>query len=173
MSYCEPAFRQYAAAFDGTKKDFSEVEPLFDALYHNNFTAEKKVYNKEHDKYRIQQVKRDEVKEAHKAYLAKGSKVTIVHYRKIGLNCIDVEACLTSAEEERTVRIVFSIEDGKLAHGEEVDSLPSVFMARFASRPARYDMYFGAKAKAIAKYPVKLWKSCGEAGDFSIKRQAA
>ena len=108
------------------------------------------------------------MKEAHKAYLAKGSKVRIVHFRKIGLNCVDVEATLTNEEEERTVRIVFSIEDGKLAHGEEVDTLPSVFMARFASRPARYDMYFGAKAKAIAKYPATLWQRLGEAGDFTI-----
>ena len=45
MSYCEPAFRQYAAAFDGTERDFSEVEdpdPLTPLTFPGkvpNFTA--------------------------------------------------------------------------------------------------------------------------------------
>ena len=88
MSYCEPALRQYIAAFDGTQKDFSEVEPLFDALYHTDFTLTDEVYNTDHhlelsDKYGYETLSRDEVKEMHNAYLSKGSTVTIVHFRKI------------------------------------------------------------------------------------------
>lgn len=35
----EDKIRQYAALFDGTKKDFSEVEAIFDNLYHEDFVA--------------------------------------------------------------------------------------------------------------------------------------
>ena len=31
------ALRQYFSAMDGTKRDFSEVENLFDALFHDKF----------------------------------------------------------------------------------------------------------------------------------------
>ena len=34
----ETALRQYVAAFDGTKEEFSEVERLFDVLFHDRFT---------------------------------------------------------------------------------------------------------------------------------------
>jgi hypothetical protein len=36
----EHKVRQYAAIFDGTKKDFSEVEAIFDNLYHDDFVGE-------------------------------------------------------------------------------------------------------------------------------------
>ena len=32
----EQRFRQYLSAFDGKKKDFSEVEHLFDAIFHKD-----------------------------------------------------------------------------------------------------------------------------------------
>ncbi len=34
----EQKFRQHLAAFDGKKKDFSEVDHLFDALFHEEFS---------------------------------------------------------------------------------------------------------------------------------------
>ena len=36
----EERLRQYYAAFDGTKKDFTEVEDLFDDLYDKEFTMQ-------------------------------------------------------------------------------------------------------------------------------------
>ena len=36
----EERLRQYFAAFDGTKKDFTEVEDLFDDLYDKEFTMQ-------------------------------------------------------------------------------------------------------------------------------------
>ena len=138
MSYCEPALRQYLAAFDGTPKDFSEVEPLFDALYHQDFASTQKLYNKDHhlelsDKYGYEVSTRDEVKEMHADLLSKGSSVTLLHFRKVGLNCIDVEFRLTNEEEDTNSRVIYSIEDGKLASAREVDSFTSIVRARCAS----------------------------------------
>ena len=35
----EDKVRQYAALFDGTKKDFSEIEAILDNLYHEDFVG--------------------------------------------------------------------------------------------------------------------------------------
>ena len=68
---CESALRQYFAAIDGTKKDFSEVQHLFDALYHDDFTL---VFKDG------ETTSRDDMKEVHAGYLSEGSKVTLIHF---------------------------------------------------------------------------------------------
>lgn len=127
MTTCEPALRKYFAAFDGTKKDFSDVEDLFEVLYHPTFaltTADGKI------------VARDDVKEMHSGYLAMAPKVRLIHYRKIGLECVDVKFRVVAAGDVKVVRVIYSysIEDGRLLKAQEIsDSLVSVIKARCAS----------------------------------------
>eukprot|EP01083_Nonionella_stella_P088752 247566_1 len=63
---------------------------------------------------------RDAVKELHASYLNKGSKITLIHYRRIGLDCYDCEFRIQNADEDETYRLVYTIEDGKIERSQEV-----------------------------------------------------
>ena len=83
----EDKVRQYGALFDGTKKDFSEVETIFDNLYHEDFvgtTSNGEELNKETKK------------ELDKQRLAAGAKITNVTYKRIDYNKALVEFYLES-----------------------------------------------------------------------------
>ena len=85
----EDKVRQYGALFDGTKKDFSEVETIFDNLYHEDFvgtTSNGEELNKETKK------------ELDKQRLAAGAKITNVTYTRIDYNKALVQFCLESED---------------------------------------------------------------------------
>jgi hypothetical protein len=130
---CEPALRQYFAQFDGTKKDFStEAEHLFDNLVHEKFTLTLTDGTA---------VSRDAVKEMHADQLSKGTIVTLVHFRKIGFECVDAKFAVQNDREGiyKITHLIYSIEDNKLASSQEVDdsseltSFLSTLRARCAS----------------------------------------
>ena len=141
MTTCEAAFRRYITAFNGAK-DFSEVEPEFDALFHKDFTLKLKEWKAPkpdtdiNDKfltaYDGKTLSRDEVKKFHASHLEKGTKITIIHFRKIGLHCLDVQLHFKNEDdEERDVRIVYSIQKNKLVMAHEVqDGFFSVIATR-------------------------------------------
>ena len=93
----EQKFRQYLAAFDGKKKDFSEVEHLFDALFHQNF-CDAIHYRQEGPQTR------EQVKALHARYFAMGTKATLIYYRRVGLKTIDVSYHLFNDEEDVVTR---------------------------------------------------------------------
>ena len=126
------SIRKYIAAFNSAR-DFSEAEPLFDSLYKEDFTLAAKAYNEDHTKYRVRNVSREQVKEKQSELFSKGGEVTLVHFRKIGIRCVDVEFRLKDDDEDRTVRVVCSVEDGKLASAAQVDTVVSALMERFAN----------------------------------------
>ena len=144
MTTCESSFRRYITAFNGAKKDFSEVEPEFDALYHKDFTLKLKewkapkpetdINEKFATAYDGKTLSRDEVKTFHASLLEKGTKITLIHFRKIGLDCLDVQLHFKNEEEERDIRIVYSIQNNKLVMAHEVqDGFFSVMRAKCAS----------------------------------------
>ena len=120
MTY-ETAIRKYFASFDGTEKEFSQMEHLFDALYHEKFNLTFKDGKT---------LSRDATKEMQATYLAKGSKIKIIHLQKIGLDCINIEFHVENEEEKLTIRSVHSIEDGKLVRAQVVDSFGSILKAK-------------------------------------------
>ena len=93
----EQKFRQYLAAFDGKKKDFSEVEHLFDALFHQNFC------DAIHYRQEAPQT-REQMKTLHARYFAMGTKATLIYYRRVGLKTIDVSYRLFNDEEDVVTR---------------------------------------------------------------------
>ena len=93
----EQKFRQYLAAFDGKKKDFSEVEHLFDALFHQNFC------DAIHYRQEAPQT-REQVKALHARYFAMGTKAKLIYYRRVGLKTIDVSYHLFNDEEDIVTR---------------------------------------------------------------------
>lgn len=101
----ELALRQYIAAFDGKNGTSSdEFKTLFDNLFHQDFTFLTKgcEYFKSSSQkpYTREQIYRREASK-----LAKGIKVDLVHFRKIGLNCRDIKLRMTYGEEDYTARI--------------------------------------------------------------------
>ena len=123
----ELAFRQYIAAFDGTN-DLSpaEFKTLFDKVHHKDLTyrlTDEKVIGRD----RIMHLKartpltREEIFELHSKHYASGQKVTLIHFRKIGMDCIDIKVRLVIGEEETIVRVVNTISDGQVALSQEMD----------------------------------------------------
>ena len=88
----EDKVRQYAAFFDGTKKDFSEVESTFDDLYHSDFVSLEWISL---DPSR-QAVDKKAKKELDKQRLAAGAKITNVTYTRIDYNKALIQLCLES-----------------------------------------------------------------------------
>ena len=128
---CEPAFRRYLAVFDGNKKDFSEVEHLFDSLYHEKMTFTFKDG---------EIATREDMKRLHADQLSKGSKITLIHFRKIGVECIDVKMRVENEQEDIVLHKVYSLEDNKIAMGQEVDSFLSIMKAGCASHVRLYNV---------------------------------
>merc|ERR1712007_416863 len=77
----EERLRQYYAAFDGTKKDFTEVEDLFDDLYDKEFTMH-------HNGFTLG---RNMVLGLHKEYMSRKTKATIINFRYTLGQYIDVK----------------------------------------------------------------------------------
>mmetsp|Transcript_20116 Transcript_20116/g.30980 ORF Transcript_20116/g.30980 Transcript_20116/m.30980 type:complete len:152 (-) Transcript_20116:15-470(-) len=94
----EQRFRQYLSAFDGKKKDFSEVEHLFDALSHKDF------YETTNNSQQQQTVSREQTKAIHSMYFAMGTSATLIHYRRISLHTIDISYHLFNDQLDIVVR---------------------------------------------------------------------
>ena len=83
-------------------KDFNETEQLFDSIYHD-FTLEVKSYNEDHAKYKVQTVSREQMKKNYLEFFSKEGKLTLVHFRRIGINCIDLEFLTKENKEDSTI----------------------------------------------------------------------
>ena len=113
----EDKVRQYAALFDGTKKDFSEVEAIFDNLYHEDFVG--KTSNGE-------ELDKEARKELDKQRLAAGAKITHVTYKRIDYNKALVEFYLIDLESDDKdvwIQTLVSIKDKKIIESNRVDRL--------------------------------------------------
>jgi len=111
----EQKFRQYLAAFDGKKKDFSEVEHLFDALFHKEFC--------DTINFRQQAVSREQMKALHAKYFAMGTKATLVHYRRVGFSTIDVSYNLFNDQEEVVTRQLITRQNGRIVRAQRISYL--------------------------------------------------
>ncbi len=120
----ESAIREYFSAIDGTRKDFSSVRHLFDALYHDDF-----ILVLEDGTIRT----RDDTRSMHAGYLSRGSEATLIHFRKIALGCIDVKFLIENELEYNIVHVVYSIRNNRAQVGVVNDSLSSIMKARCAS----------------------------------------
>eukprot|EP00985_Skeletonema_marinoi_P001150 scaffold464_cov130-Skeletonema_marinoi.AAC.2 len=117
----EQKFRQYLAAFDGKKKDFSEVEHVFDALFHEEFSDTINVHH--------QAVSREHIKTLHTEYFAMGTKATLIHYRIVGLNTVDVSYNLFNDQEEVITRQLFTRQNGRVVRAQKISYLRVVLNA--------------------------------------------
>jgi len=148
MSYqFELALRQYIAAFDGTNNiSPAKFQTRFDNLYHKDFTFLSK------DEKTLT---REAVYEREASKLANGTKVTLIHFRKIGLDCIDIKLGLVNGGEEYAVRAVTTITAKQAVTSKEIDESPE---ANFWSPELTTKlMVIGADCKSV----VYKWKEFG------------
>jgi hypothetical protein len=112
----ELAIRQYIAAFDG-KNELSpaEFQAKFDAVYHQKFSFVPKDGKTPEDDgvhtSKATPLSRAEMFEKESAKYAAGTVMTLVHFRKIGLDCFDIAIM----EGDTTVRVVTTISDKQAA----------------------------------------------------------
>jgi hypothetical protein len=119
------ALQEYLAAFDGSNKDFSQIEHLFDALYHEALVCIPSDGTER---------TRDQTKMLHAKYLSKGSKATLLHYKRIGLTCADIKIGMVNSEEDTTIHLVVTIFERKIAKTWILDdSFGCTFKAKCAS----------------------------------------
>ncbi len=108
---CEAALRQYFDAFDGRKKNISEVDQLFDAVFHEKYTLV--IDGKTFD--------RNKAREIRAGYLARGPKVEVIDLRRIDADRIDVRMRAQSEEECKDIHVLYTIEDNKIAKAQVID----------------------------------------------------
>ena len=121
----EDKVRQYGALFDGTKKDFSEVEAIFDDLHHDDFTVT--LSNGE-------ELDREARKELDKQRLAAGAKITNVAYTRIDYNKALIEFCVEESEDKNViVQNLVTIKDKKIIEARQVDRLAGIIKAYWLS----------------------------------------
>ena len=110
----EQRFRQYLSAFDGKKKDFSEVEHLFDALFHKYF------FETNNHLQQQQAVSREQIKAIHAMHFAMGTRATLIHYRRIGFHTIDVSYHLYNDQVDIAVRQLSSRMQNRIVRTHQV-----------------------------------------------------
>ena len=108
---CEAALRQYFATFDGSKKNISEIDQLFDAVTHEEYklVMDGKTFD------------RDAAKDIDAGYLASGSKVEIVDLRRIDTDRIDVRIRAQNEEKYKDIHVLYTIEENKIAKAQVID----------------------------------------------------
>ena len=122
----ELAFRQYIAAFDGTN-DLSpaEFKTLYDKVHHKDFKCrlmDEKVIGDDgtiHLKARML-ITRDQKFEAFSKRYESGYKVTLIYFRKIGMDCIDAKFSIDNGKEETIHRVVYTISGGQAILSQEI-----------------------------------------------------
>ncbi len=122
----EGKIRQYTSLFDGTKKDFSDVESVFNDLYHNDYhgTIEDGV-----------ELSREAKKQLDSERLASGVKVTSFAYTRIGLNKALVEFQLDQGDDGDNViaQDLLTIKDMKIIEARRVFSAAGMIKAMWLS----------------------------------------
>ena len=104
-------FLRYLRTFDGSKREFSEVEALFNQLYDDDF------YESKNDTL----ITKDQVKQAHTRLFELGSKVTLTHFKHKEVNQIDIKYRLVNAETDRTIHQLLTTKDKKIIRAENLD----------------------------------------------------
>ena len=118
----EEVLRAYLAEFNGTQKDFAEVESLFKTLFRQKYVLISRGR---------ETITKEEMKQLHSKHLAKGSYATIIKSRRIGTNCIDVQFGIKSeVDSEATCYRILSRPWRKYALNQEQNRVRQVNTSR-------------------------------------------
>jgi hypothetical protein len=120
----EDKIRQYAALFDGSEKDFSGAETMFNNLYHDDFIGTDS---------NGEEINKETKKRLDENRLAAGAKVTNVAYTRIDYNKALVEFHLESEGKSVITQYLVTIKDKKIIEARQVDRLTGVIKAWYLS----------------------------------------
>jgi len=120
---CEQLMKQFIYQFDGTLKDFSEIEYLFDLLFDKNFV----MTSKHGIRSNISDMKRMFTSD-----LEKTTTYMIQSCRRICIGAIEVEIRITNDEIDKIEHIVCSFEGEKIVRAQITNE--------FDTRTYFYDM---------------------------------
>ena len=115
----ELALHQYIDAFNGNNNVFpAAFKAHFDNLVHKDFTLLS---------MDGRTISREEVYEREVQKFTSGvTKMTLIHFKKIGVGCVDVKLGLVCAGTERTFRTVSTVcrYTGKIVKSKVIDESP-------------------------------------------------
>jgi len=120
---CEQLMRQFIYQFDGTRKDFSEIEYIFDLLFDKNFV----MTSKHGIRTNISDMKR-----MFKSDLEKATTYMIQSCRRICIDTIEMEIRITNDEIDKIEHIVYLVEGEQLVRAQITNE--------FDTRKYFYDM---------------------------------
>jgi hypothetical protein len=155
----EIALRKFIAAFDGTNSiSQADFQSRFDKVYHKNYTFQPKSENVRGEDGLLTTKKqaplpRDEVYEVLSNTLASGTKMTLIHFRKIGLDCVDIKVRqVTPGQEESTLRVISTLSDSQSVVAREIDESPenNLFYTKGRNNPLPFGQMMGAKFENFA-----------------------
>ena len=120
---CEQLMRQFIYQFDGTQKDFSEIEYLFDLLFDKTFV----MTSKHGIKSNLSDMKRMFTSD-----LEKCTNISIIQCRRICFGTVEIEIRITNDEIDKIEHIVCSFEGEKIVRAQ--------ITSEFDTRKYFYDM---------------------------------
>lgn len=120
--YLEQSFRAYFAAFDGIKKDFSEVKHLFDATYHDDFIHEMDG----------NPVNKEQLSRIQANYLSIGTKATLMVFVHVAPNWVEYKLRIVNEKVNLVIHNLASIKENKIYQGHAVsnESVESIVKIR-------------------------------------------
>jgi len=116
--------RQYAAFFDGSDKDFSDVESAFDDLYHDDFLGTES---------NGEEVNKETKKQLDEKRLAAGAKVTHVAYTRTDWNKALVKYHLEIDGKSIISKYLVTIKDKKVIEAQYVNGVAGMVKAAWVS----------------------------------------
>ena len=124
----ESKFRTYLAALDGTAKDFSTVEHLFDDLYHSEFVLQ--------DNDNI--ADRVQMKEIQSKAFELGSKATLLKC-STSPSTIEYKFSLSNEKWDMVIHCIVDIKDDKLYRARPVEGTKPLLLRNFEAYIAAFD----------------------------------
>ena len=130
MTYTfERAFSHYISAFDGTCSiSTEEFQSRFDNVFHDDFTFFH--CNNDTTLKESRTLTREEVYVNQAAIWADGTKMALIHFRRIGLDCIDIKLHLVNGKKESISRVFLTITDDKAIKSKEIDDSSTISRLR-------------------------------------------
>ena len=152
------AFERYIDEFDGTEKDFVNVEKLFDRLY-----CDDSCMRTRHSRT----LSRDEMKQLHARYLSLRTKATVLDFKySVGNSSVHIKIQLVNEREDIVVHHVASIKDDKFHSVCEIhDGRASTIKARgigyyYHWKCRRSAAHFVASSSARSARPRQVAATC-------------
>ena len=120
LTPCEQIFiSEYLAEFDGTKKNFEDVDYLFEIIYDDEYT----------DVINGMRVTKEQLREIHAKHFSLGSRVSIIHSER-GVGSVFVNYRLSNDKNDMFIQSSVAIESNKFIRARTLDESFGKFLGK-------------------------------------------